>query len=96
MVVTNPQLLCEATSLKVSSTLLILFYEDLKLFGRQKRVQPGISKAYLMKRPVSMLPYPPTLIDGYSCINLTHYNMFMILSCIRVWMREGQIFQKYL
>ncbi len=38
----------------VSSTLLELYHEQLKQFWRQNEVQPGASKVYLIKWPVSV------------------------------------------
>ncbi len=41
----------------VSNTLLNLFHEELRQFWRQKRVQPGTSKVYLVKWLVSVYIY---------------------------------------
>ncbi len=38
----------------VSNTLLNLYHEELRQFWRQKGVQPGTSKVYLIKWPVSV------------------------------------------
>ncbi len=58
---TNLQQLCDAImtiwpkSLRnVSNTLLNLCHEELRQFWRQKGVQPGTSKVYLIKWPVSV------------------------------------------
>ncbi len=58
---TNLQQLCDAimtiwpTSLRnVSNTLLNLCHEELRQTWRQKGVQPGTSKVYLIKWPVSV------------------------------------------
>ncbi len=61
---TNLQQLCDAImsiwpkSLRnVSNTLLNLCHEELRQFWRQKGVQPGTSKVYLIKWPVSVCVY---------------------------------------
>ncbi len=41
----------------VSNTLLNLCHEELRQFWRQKGVQPGTSKVYLIKWPVSVYMY---------------------------------------
>ncbi len=46
---------CGPKSLRnVSNTLLNLYHEELRQFWRQKGVQPGTSKVYLIKWPVSV------------------------------------------
>ncbi len=50
----------------VSNTLLNQCHEELRQFWRQKVVQPGTSKVYLIKWPVSVYqPIPPHLVQWF-------------------------------
>ncbi len=64
----------------VSNTLLNLCHEELRQFWRQKGVQPGSSKVYLIKCPVSVCIYIYIYINyNNSCIN-NRFLLFVILS----------------
>ncbi len=56
----------------VSSTLLNLCHKELKQFWRPKEVQPGTSKVYLIKWPVSVCIYIYTVYI-YIHIYLFHF-----------------------
>ncbi len=53
------------SQMNVSNTLLNLCHEELRQFWNQKRVQPGTSKVYLIKWPVSVCIYIYIYIHTY-------------------------------
>ncbi len=72
------------TSLRnVSNTLLNLCHEELRQFWRQKWVQPGTSKVYLIKWPVSVCIYiyvshkSSHKQHSYICSNIQQYIVWL-------------------
>ncbi len=64
----------------VSNTLLNLCHEELRQFWRQKGIQPGTSKVYLIKWPVSVLYILYYIIlYVYVCIYIYIYNQISLL-----------------
>ncbi len=70
----------------VSNTLLNLCHEELRQFWRQKGIQPGTSKVYLIKWPVSVYVCVCTSICVYIELNrLLYVNMLIIYIYIYIY-----------
>ncbi len=72
----------------VSNTLLNLCHEDLRQFWRQKGVQPGTSKVYLIKWPVSVYTVshrseytPHIFVNIYYIFSCDHTKKWHLLQC---------------
>ncbi len=83
----------------VSNTLLNQCHEELRQFWRQKGVQPGTSKVYLIKWPVSVYIY--NLVDKHVLMTHTYsiyvytfiYLYYYILYSIKIyWLCKHNIF----
>ncbi len=73
----------------VSNTLSNLCHEEFRQFWRQNGVQPGTSKVYLIKWPVSV----------YVCIYILYIYIYIYISCHRylmVWNLYKGIFKLFL
>ncbi len=67
----------------VSNTLLNLCHEELRQFWRQKGVQPGTSKVYLIKWPVSVYIYIYIYIYIYRVsLGCSEAGLEPLISCI--------------
>ncbi len=72
----------------VSNTLLNLFHEELRQFWRQKWVQPGTNKVYLIKWSVSVYIYIYIYIYTHVCVYVYVYKLNLKLihnTCIYIY-----------
>ncbi len=66
----------------VSNTFLNLCHEELRQFWRQKVVQPGTSKVYLIKGPVTVYVCKQYIVCMYVCVYIYIYIYIYILNIL--------------